>query len=166
MNVTIRREAAERLATEALVLGVFEGTRRLSGAARAVDRAAGGALSACLDRGDFTGKKEQVAVVYPRGRARAKRVILVGLGSEKELTPERVRQAGGRAVAKARELGVKELASVVHGAGKGGLDPADAAHALVEGLLLGNYVYDRYRTRNKDKNRPVRALVLVEADEA
>jgi leucyl aminopeptidase len=165
MNVTIRREAVERLATEALVLGIFEGTRRLTGAARAVDRAAGGALAVCLDRGDFTGKKEQVAVVYPRGRARAKRVLLVGLGPEKELTPERLRQAGGRAVAKARELGVKELASVVHGAGKGGLDPAEAAHALVEGLLLGNYVYDRYRTRNKDRNRPVRAFVIVEADE-
>jgi leucyl aminopeptidase len=165
MNVTIRGEAVERLATEALVLGIFEGTRRLSGAARAVDRATGGALAACLDRGDFAGKKEQVAVVYPRGRARAKRVILVGLGPDKELSAERVRSAAGRAVGKARELGVKELATVVHGAGKGGLDPEEAAHAVVEGLLLANYSYDRYRTRNKDKNRPVRAFVLVEADE-
>jgi leucyl aminopeptidase len=166
MNVTIRREAIERLATEALALGIFEGTRRPSGVARAVDRAAGGAIASALDRGDFSGKRDQVAVLYPRGRSRAKRILLVGLGAEKDLTSERVRVAGGRAVTKARELGVRELAMVVPGTGKGGLEIEEAAHALAEGLVLANYTYDRYRTRNKDKNRPLREVLVAEADEA
>src|SRR5262249_6458342 len=102
MQVTVRNEALERIVTDAVALGILEGTRRPSGAARGVDRASGGAVTACLQQGDFSGKKDQVMVLYPRGRARAKRIILVGLGREGELDLERVRQAAGRAVGKAR----------------------------------------------------------------
>ncbi len=165
MNLTIRLEAVERLATEALALGILEGARRPTGAARAVDRATGGAIAAALDRGDFSGKKDQIAVLYPRGRGRAKRLILVGLGPEAELSQDRIRQAGGRAVAKARDLGVRELAMVVPVAGKRGPGLEDAAQALAEGLVLADYAFDRYRTKDKDKNQPVRSLVIVEPDE-
>src|SRR5262245_54000843 len=167
MQVTVRNEALERIVTDAVALGILEGTRRPSGAARAVDRASGGAVTACLQQGDFSGKKDQVMVLYPRGRARAKRIILVGLGREGELDLERVRQAAGRAVGKARELGVSELATVVPGAGKGALDVEAAAQALVEGSVLANYSYDRYRSkRNEKAKKPIRSLTVVEADPA
>ena len=166
MQVQFKNEPIERVAADAIVVGILEGTKRPSGAARAVDAAAGGVIAACLAGGDFSGRREQVAVLYPKGRARAKRILLVGLGAEKELTADRVRQAGGRAVGKARELGISEIASVLHGAGKGGLDPAVAAQALVEGSVLANYSYDRYRTRDKSQRKPVRTLVVVETDAA
>ena len=164
MQLQFRNEPIERIQADAIVLGILEGTKRPSGAARAVDASSGGVISACLSNGDFSGKREQVLVLYPKGRARAKRVVLVGLGAEKDLTVERVRQAAGRATARARELGLGALATVVHGAGAGGLDAAGCAQAVVEGSMLANYSYDRYRTRDKSKSKRVKTLVLAEAD--
>jgi leucyl aminopeptidase len=166
MTVTVRNEAIERVAAEAVVLGIFEGTKRLSGAARALDRACGGALQAFLDRGDFAGRREEVDVLYPRGRMRAKRVVMVGLGPQKELTLERIRQAAGRAITMARSIGVRELATVVHGVGTGGFDPEDAAQAVVEGSMLANYSFDRYRTRDGQRIPLLRQIAVVEDDDA
>ena len=163
MQIAVRSGAAERVVADALALGIFEGTQRLSGAAQAVDKSAGGAIREVLKSGDFTGKSGQVVVLYPTSGKLA-RLILVGLGAEKDLDAERVRQAAGHAVTRARAIGVKTLATVVHGAGKGGLDPAASAQALVEGSILGNYVFGAYWTVDKDRKRQVKSLIVVEAD--
>ena len=163
MQIAVRGGAAERVVADALVLGILEGTTRLSGAAQAADKAAGGAIKEVLKSGDFTGKAGQVVVVYPT-RGKLDRLVLVGLGAEKGLDLERVRQAAGHAVTRARAMGVKTLATVVHGAGKGGLDPAEAAQAVVEGSILGNYVFGQYWTQDKERKRQVQSLVVVEAD--
>jgi leucyl aminopeptidase len=165
MQISVRGGAAERVVADALVLGIFEGTQRPQGAAQAVDKAAGGAIRDVIKSGDFTGKAGQTVVLYP-AKGKHTRVILVGLGSEKDLNAERVRQAAGSAATRARGMGLKTLASVVHGAGKGGLDPAEAAQAVVEGSILGNYVFGHYLTQDKDRKRQVQTLTIVEADKA
>ena len=165
MQIAVRGGAAERVVADALVVGIFEGTQRLSGAAQAVDKASGGLLKEVLKSGDFTGKIGQNVVLYPT-RGKLDRILLVGLGAEKGLDTERVRQAAGHAVTRARSMGVQTLATVVHGAGKGGLDPAEAAQAVAEGSILGNYVFGHYWTQDKDRKRQVKSLVVVEADAA
>ncbi len=165
MQILVRGGSAERVEADALVVGVFEGTSRLAGAAQAVDKAAGGAVRELLKSGDFTGKSGQVVVLYPTA-GRVQRLIVAGLGDAKDLTNERVRQAAGRAITLARGMGVGTVATVVHGAGKGGLDPAGAAQAVVEGSILGNYVFGNYLTQDKDRKRQVKKLVVVEADKA
>ena len=163
MQVNVRGGAAERVVADALVLGVFEGTTRLSGAAQAVDKATGGSIQKAIKSGDFTGKTGQLVGLYPTS-ARIARLLVVGLGEAKEFTPDRARQAAGRAITLARTMGLKSVASVVHGAGKGGLDPAEAAQAVVEGSILGNYVFGDYLTQDKDRKRQVKTLTLIEAD--
>jgi len=165
MQIFVRGGAAERVEADALVIGVFDGTARLAGAAQAVDKAAGGAVKELLKSGDFTGKNGQIVVLYPTA-GKLKRVIVVGLGPEKDLTLERVRQVSGRAISQARVMGLAHVATVVHGAGKGGLDPAGAAQAVVEGSVLGNYVFSNYLTVDKDRKRTVHKLTVVELDRA
>ena len=161
MQIAVRGGAAERVAADALALGIFEGTQRPTGPVQAVDKAAGGAIRELLKSRDFTGKLGQVVVLYPTS-GRLARLILVGLGAEKGLDGERIRQAAGHAVTRARAMGVKSLATLVHGGGK--LDAADAAQAVTEGSILGNYVFGRYWTQDKDRKRQVQSLVLVEGD--
>jgi leucyl aminopeptidase len=165
MQILVRRGAAERTDADALVLGIFEGTSRLSGAAQAVDQAAGGAIKDLLKSGDFAGKSGQCVVLYPT-KGKTTRLIVVGLGTPKDVTLDRVRQAAGRAITQARGMGLGSVATVVHGAGKGGLDPAAAAQAVVEGSILGNYVFGAYLTQDKDRKRQVKKLTVVEADAA
>jgi leucyl aminopeptidase len=164
MVITTQAGAIERVAADAVVLGILQGARRLSGAAASVDRAAGRAVSACLSSKDFSGKKNQVAVLYPRGRPLFKRIILVGLGSADDLSTNDVRVAAGRAVNKARELGINTLTTTAIGAGRAGLDVESVACATAEGMVLGNYSFDDYRTRASEKRHRVRRVTVVEFD--
>ena len=164
MQITVQSGALEKSAADALVVALFQDVRRPTGAAAAVDKAAGGAIRDFLATGDFTGKKNQVGVLYPKGKTRFRRVIVVGLGPQKDLDADVVRQALGKAVSTARSLGVKSLATAAVGAGAGGLDARDAAQAAVEGMVLANYSFDEYRTRKEDIKSQVKKAIVVEAD--
>jgi leucyl aminopeptidase len=163
MDVVLRRGNVTARRAGALALGILEGERELSGASAAVDRATRGAIRAIRKRGDFTGRFLDVAVLYPPG-LKAARLILVGLGPRAELTAHRVRQAAGRAARRARELGARSLTTVVHGAGRGGLDPERAAQAVAEGSVLGHYRFTAYRS--EAAAAPLGSVEIFEQDPA
>jgi leucyl aminopeptidase len=144
MDVVFRRGGLLRRPAGALVVGVFERERRLAGAAAAVDRAAGGALTALLRRRDFTGARAAVAVLYPPG-LRAGRLVVVGLGPRADLTAHGVRLAAAAAVRRARDLRAGTVVMDVPGAGT--LEPDVAAQAAAEGAVLGPWHFAAYRTR-------------------
>jgi leucyl aminopeptidase len=127
-----------------------------------MDAALGGAISDLISQGDFKGKAGEVAVLYPRGTVPAKRVLVVGLGEQDKFSVENVRRAAGKAAARARELGAQQIATIVHGAGIGGLDAAAAAEATTEGMLLALYRYDAPKKRELPAQPE--SITLVEAD--
>ena len=151
---------------DAVVLNLFEGVTSPGGAAGAVDKALNGAISDLIAAGDFTGKAKQTAVLYPRGGVAARRVLLVGLGKKDGFTLDRARQAAGVAAKCAQDLGVRRLTTIVHGAGIGGLDPAQAAQAVVEGSVLATYQFNAFKTANRDEIKPLGVLTVIEADPA
>ncbi|MCB9453914.1 MAG: leucyl aminopeptidase [Anaerolineaceae bacterium] len=138
---------------DAIIVNLFEGAA-VSGATQAVDTALGGAISDLIASGDFTGKDGQTGVIYPRGVIPARRVILVGLGTQADFSVEAVRRAAATAVKKAGELKAKQAATVLHGAGAGGLDVRVAAQAVSEGSLLASYRYHGQKTSDAPENLP------------
>jgi leucyl aminopeptidase len=150
MNIRVQLGQLGDVAADAIVVNLFQGVSVPGGATGAIDGALAGAITLLIATGDFTGKLNQVAVLYPSapgasgaapgaGGVQASRVILVGLGKQDDFTLDRVRQVSATAARRARDLGVKRLATIVHGAGIGGVAPRDAAQALVEGAILGLY---------------------------
>ena len=115
--------------------------------------------------GDLRGKLGETIVLYPQGAISAKRVIVVGLGASKDFTLESVREASAAAILKARDIGAKNIASIVHGSGIGGLDVADAAQATVEGTLLALYRYNSpFPNKNATPHIELDSFTLVEFD--
>ena len=70
----------------------------------ALNRATDGSLERVFSSSDFTGKRDDVAVLYPPGPA--KRIVLVGMGKTQEVTRSAIRRAAGTAAKRARILGV------------------------------------------------------------
>ncbi|MHB8604794.1 MAG: leucyl aminopeptidase family protein [Thermoplasmatota archaeon] len=135
----------ESVQADAIIVNLFEGVTKPAGATGAVDAATGGALSTYISRAKFKGEFKETAWVFPDGLG-APRVLLVGLGKKADLTLDRVRQVAARAAKTARDHDVKRLATIVHGAGIGGLKPRDAAQAVVEGSLLALYKFETYKS--------------------
>src|SRR5512143_2945798 len=97
-EVSIRIEQASPAdhATPLLVLQHFERDSAPGGLAAEVDRRLGGAITDLLGRGDFQGKKDETALLYPRtGEVGAERVLLVGVGKREDYVVERLRRAVG-----------------------------------------------------------------------
>jgi leucyl aminopeptidase len=165
MNVHITQGSIESAEADAIIVNLFEGVTSPGGATGAVDSALDGAISDLIAGGDFNGKKGEVAALYPRGVIPARRVLLVGLGKEEQFDLEAARQAAGNAIQQARKLNARTVATIVHGAGIGGLEIEAAAQATIEGSLLALYRFDKPQQATPDGNE-VTDLTIVEFDEA
>jgi leucyl aminopeptidase len=102
------------------------------------------ALLRALERtGDFSGRFLEVAVL-PVGRRPLKRIIVVGAGRRRDLTPSRVRLWAGQAARRARDLGAASIAIEVPQLD--GELSSTAIEVAVEGVCLGGYRFTRYRS--------------------
>lgn len=155
---------ATRIEVDALIVNLFEGVSQPGGATGAVDRALGGSIAELIAAGEIKGKLGENTLIHALGRIPAKRVIVAGLGKQSELTLDRIRRATAEACRYARGRGLKRVASIVHGAGAGGIEADSAAQAITEGAILGLYTFRRHITREPD-NGPVDELLIVERDE-
>jgi leucyl aminopeptidase len=155
--------AIETITTPALVISLFEDTE-LSGLAAAVNRVLDGQIQALIDTQDFNAKLKEVAVLYTYRDNFAKRVILVGLGKKDRFTLDVTRQAAAAALLQARDLGIKELSTVIHGEKTGLFDPMRGAEAVVEGTLLGAYRFHELKTKLDNIRDNPEILTLVVED--
>ncbi len=149
MRVEVIQGAIQDAAADAVVVNLFQGVSEPGGATGAVDAALGGQIRDVLATGDFKGKVGETLVLYGRGGVAAPRVVLAGLGPRDGFGLEAVRRASAAAVKAARDRGAARVATIVHGAGLGGLDAAAAAEATVEGALMGTYTFDAYKSDGK-----------------
>lgn len=161
MDIQLKQANITEVTADLIVVNLFQGVTHPGGATGAADRALGGAISDVIAGGDFTGKSGEALVLYTRGAIPAPRVLVVGLGESAKFDLAAVRAASATAARKARDLGAKTVATIVHGAGIGGLDPAGAAAALAEGSLLGLYRYAGYRSKPPVDWKPDPETLLV-----
>ena len=160
MDISVLNANIIEIETEALALGIFEDVTNPAGAAGAVDEALNQNISRILSERDFSGKPNEVFIFRTEGAIPAKRILLVGLGKQEEFNLEVVRAASAKAAQVGSRYG--QMASVVHGAGLGGLEVADATQAIVEGSILSTYEFDAYQAPSE--SHELEELVLVEAD--
>lgn len=146
----------------AIVVNLFEGVTRPGGATGAVDDALDGAISDLIEHGDITGKKGENTLIYSLGKLDSRRVVVAGLGKSGDFDLNAAREVNAGVARFIRSKGVKNYATVLHGAGIGGLDPSEAAQAAAEGLLLGLYSFDKYKSEPGSKS--IESVNIVEFD--
>jgi leucyl aminopeptidase len=97
MKIRLLNQNITAVAADALIVNLFEGVSAPGGATGAVDQATNGLITRLINQGEFTGKLNEVAVLYP-SEISAKKVIVVGLGKSDSLTIEKLRQVMGSAL--------------------------------------------------------------------
>lgn len=132
------------LKVDAIVVGVApgeDGPALLLGA-ETVDRAFGGSLTATLTTLGVTGKADEVVKVPTLGKAKAPVLVVAGTGPiADDASPARsetLRRAAGAAA--------RALAGTARAAVALPIDGPDEAAAVAEGVLLGAYSFDEYKT--------------------
>src|SRR5262245_16714111 len=122
MQINVIQDNIAQQATDCIVVNLFEGITAPGGATGALDQALDRAIVNLIKSGDFTGKTGTTALLYTNGKIPAGRVLVVGLGKADKFDLECVRKAAATAYkALAKLKGVKQYATIVHGAGIAGL---------------------------------------------
>jgi leucyl aminopeptidase len=137
---------------ETPLLAIALGRSKLPQSLDALDKGTGRALDRVLSSGDFVGKKDEVAVVYPTGPAA--RVLLVGLGKVEEIDSAIIRRAAAIAAKRARSIGVPRAAFHLPAESRGKVPPEEAAQAIAEGLAQGAWQYNEMKRRDEDSKKP------------
>lgn len=161
MEIKVLLGDITEVAADAIVVNLFQGVTDPAGATGAVDEALDGAISELIADGEITGKRDN-ALIHTLGKMPAKRVVVAGLGKQEDFTANTLRDVAGDTARHLRGLGVKKAATIIHGAGIGGMDPEEAAEALVEGTLLGLYNFRQHKTGgNGNHGMPEELTVMV-----
>ena len=127
-----------------------------------VDKQTGGAIGRVQAAGDFAGKKDETALLYPPGPAF--RVLLVGLGKPEEVDRAVVRRAAAVAAKRARSLGVPRAAFHLSAEARGKIDPAAAGQMIAEGLAQGAWQYNDMKKPAEEKKPPLERFDVLAHD--
>ena len=160
MKIVVRTERIEDIKTDAIAIGLFEkqGIERYKG----LDRAADGLISILIKRGEFKGKADEMLFLISPAGLKAKRMLLLGLGEKKKFTVDKLRQASAKAGQEMRSKGLKNFAMPVLSIQE---DKKRIGQAIAEGLLLGLYQFEEYKTEKKEEKKIDNVIIAVEKRE-
>lgn len=164
MKPTVVQGDIINIKADVLIVGHLEdGGKRLGGALEAVDAVLGGEIASAIASKETEGKWKTVLTVRTNGRMQVNHVVVVGLGTKKTLTAERVRQAAGLGFKVAKSLRATSVATVLMGAGRGEQDPHSIAQAISEAFLLTNYQFDTWKKKDEASPNPlIKKATIVE----
>ena len=150
---------------DAIVVNLFEGTGRPEGATGAVDKALGGAITRLIEQGEVKGKLNEISIIHSLGKLPSRIVAVAGLGKQPELTLDKIRALTAEFCRTLRRHNCQRIATIVHGAGIGGIEPESSCQAITEGGLLGLYRFRKHLTKEPE-NHDIAEILIIERDAA
>jgi leucyl aminopeptidase len=144
METKFRDAKPEQVKADILALPVRE--KQLDEPAiRALDRRLKGHLCERLQKSRFTGAEGSGLLYSTAGLLPTAHLFLIGLGKEAEIAPDTWRKAGARLAKEASGMGAQEAAFFFPPREQS----PDAAGAVVEGIHLASYQFNKYRSNAK-----------------
>jgi len=157
LEFSIEVGSLEKQSTACVVVGVFE-SGKLSASAKALDKLSGGLISDLVSGGDMDGKSGSSLVLHRTPGIAAARVLLVGLGKEKDFHEKEYLSAVSNAVRQVYGLGGADAMIYLPELPVGKRDLAwKVRHAtLVAQDAL--YRFDQLKSKKPEPQRPLRQI--------
>ena len=137
MEVIVQQGSITDIECDVAVVNLFSGVMRPGGATGAVDKVLDGAITKAIAETGFKANLGQPLFLESKGKIPAKQVLVIGLGYSGEFAYQEVETVSQTVVAASIEQGASEIATIIHGAGIGGLDIVKAARAIAKGSKQG-----------------------------
>src|SRR5919202_4652997 len=100
-----------------------------------------------LSDGDFSGKEGQSVLIYSPNGLKTPRLLLVGLGERAYFGLEKLRRVSANVAKRACALKLDEAAFALPISEGSGI--REATEAATEGVILGLYRFDRYKSNTE-----------------
>jgi leucyl aminopeptidase len=163
MEFSTTTARAEAVKADAVAVGIFA-DGELTASARALDKAARGAIKAAIASGDMTGRRGTLLGLRDLPGVTAPRVLLVGLGSHGDFS-DRAYADAVKAVVKAFP-GATSFAVAANEWTIKGRDSAWHARQFVIGAREAVFRSDELKSKKDDGGFPSKALLIVSGRDA
>ena len=157
---TVQKNIQLTEATECLFIGVFDTPIKLKGIGQLADESMGGQLTELIKAGEISGKKKSISTVHTLGMIGVKKLLFIGLGKEKELTFEILREAFGKASRAVRTARMTSLSIALDTFTTEKLDQLDAAHAFAEAFELATYKFAGYKQKANLAEKKITSITI------
>ena len=160
MEFSIKGGSPEKQRSACVVVGVFE-LRKLTGPAQAIDQASGGYLAEILRRGDMEGRLGTTLLLHKVPHTAGERVLLVGLGKEREFRDKEYRDAVRAAIRALNETGATDAALYLT---ELPLKKRNSTWRIAQATVVAldsMYRFDRLKSKQERPKRPLRKLVFT-----
>jgi len=114
------------------------------------------AAAAVLASGEFKAASGETLLLHSPAGVKAERLLIIGLGKASEVTTDELRKAAGTAVRFCKPRAIHSLAIEFCEAT---LPPGPCARAIIEGVHIGDFDPDIYRSDRKDQS--VQTVILA-----
>jgi len=142
---------------DALAVAVFKDEDAASGVLKDMDKLTGGLVSAVIKNEEFKGEIGETALLrFPsKGKGKATRLMLVGVGPKEEYKAHSVAHVAGGAARYIRKRNIKSFALLPRAEG----DTTAIAQAAIQGVITSQFELDKYKTQDK-KNGELTSFVI------
>lgn len=159
MDYSCKISPADKIKTACLVVGIFH-KNRLSPLATQLDQATNGHIKKILRRRDFTADSGQSQMLYDVKGCSASRILLVGLGDEKDFTPRQFGSALQPALQLLNDTHAGECAILLPNS------PDDdntyrLAREAVNAAETAVYRFDQCKSSSKPPKKPLKGIAFV-----
>lgn len=159
MEFSIKSGSPEKQRSACVVVGVFD-SRKLTLPAELIDKAAGGYLSDIVRRGDMEGKAGSTLLLHNVPGTLCDRVLLIGLGKEKDFREKEFGNAIRTAVKTLNETGAFDASIFLT---ELGVRRRSIGWRIRQTAMIAHdatYKFDQFKSKKDDVRRPLRKLTL------
>ena len=145
---------------DALAVAVFRDEKPSGGFLKDLDKMTGGLVTSVFKTEDFKGETGETALlrIAPKGKVKASRILLVGVGDKAEYRIPDVAILAGTAARSLRKRNIKSFALVP----RAEMEARDVAASAVQGVVTSLFELDKYKTRDKNEKTIDAFAVAIE----
>lgn len=160
MEFSIKSGGPEKLRGACAVVGVFE-SRKLTPAAERLDNASGNYLSGILRQGDMDGRADTTLLLHSVPAILFDRILLIGLGKEKDFSEKDYCGAVRRAVKALKETGATDATLFLP---QISVKNTSLSWRIRQAALIAedvSYRFDQFKTKPNESRRTLRKLSIA-----
>jgi leucyl aminopeptidase len=145
---------------DAIAVAVFKDERATGGFLKDLDKLTGGLIASVIKSEEFSGKEGEIVLLHvaPKGRVKASRILLVGVGEKTDYQAPQVAILAGTAARYLRKLNAKSFALVP----RSDTEARETAAQAMQGVITGQFELDKYKTQDKNEKSVDLFAVCVE----
>ncbi|WP_409295127.1 leucyl aminopeptidase [Peribacillus sp. SCS-26] len=151
---------------DCLIIGIYDNQHKLCGAAETCDQELDGQLASLIKEGEISAKAKSVSKIHTLGKLGAKRLLFVGLGKEKKITFDLLREACGKAFKELKGSHFTSVSVDLDTFTAEGLEAADAAHAISEAFALSGYKFEGYKQKPNEPEKRIEEIRVYTSEDS